>query len=282
MTQLPGKPETVASRLAQLPKAQIVQREDFAEDLFVIWLEPQVPFAFKAGQYITIGSGGIERPYSIASAPYEPRIELFIEHVLPENGGKLTPLLWTQRVGEIVSMRPRAKGLFVFKPQYRDHVMVATVTGIAPFVSMLRQYLHDGPRGDRFFILEGASHDNEFGYDRELTALAQKYPEWIQFVPTVSRPQSERNAQWRGQTGRVNTLVEEHLSLWGLQPQDALVYACGNPGMIEDIKQRLGPQGWTVLEERFWKDEKVRPSVASPAKRVSIRGLGQPAGDTHI
>ena len=83
-------------RLANLPKAWIVKKREVAEDLFTIWLRPEVPFTFKPGQYITIGTGGIERPYSIASAPYEETIELFIEHVLPENGGKLTPLLWAQ------------------------------------------------------------------------------------------------------------------------------------------------------------------------------------------
>ena len=90
-------------RLAKLPKAWIVKKQEVAEDLFTIWLRPEVQFTFKPGQYITIGTGGIERPYSIASAPYEDTIELFIEHVLPEYGGKLTPLLWAQHVGEHVS-----------------------------------------------------------------------------------------------------------------------------------------------------------------------------------
>jgi ferredoxin-NADP reductase len=91
--------EQQIDRLAKLPRATIAKKQEVAEDLFLLWLRPEVPFNFKPGQYITIGTGGIERPYSIASAPYEDMIELFIEHVLPEHGGKLTPLLWNQHVG---------------------------------------------------------------------------------------------------------------------------------------------------------------------------------------
>ena len=83
----------------------IVRRRDYTGDLFVIWLKPDVEFRFAPGQYITIGAEGIERPYSIVSAPYEPEIELFIEFVLPEHGGKLTPLLYARHVGD----RPPAR-----------------------------------------------------------------------------------------------------------------------------------------------------------------------------
>ena len=248
-------PAQAASRLDQLPKAKIVKRQDFTDDLFIIWMETGVPFSFKPGQYITIGAGGIERPYSIASAPYEPLLELFIEYVLPEYGGKLTPLLWAQHVDDVVSMRPKPKGIFTFQPQYRNHVMVGTVTGIAPFISIIRQYLHDGGSGHRFFFMEGASHQDEFIYDKELGALAERYPDWVQFIPTVSRPQAPRNATWKGRGGRVNTLVEEYLATWELGKDDTLVYACGHPGMIEDLKQRLLPQNWNLTEERFWKEE---------------------------
>ena len=248
-------PVQAAARLEQLPKAKIVKRQDFTDDLFIIWLETGVPFSFKAGQYITIGAGGLERPYSIASAPYEQLIELFIEYVLPEYGGKLTPILFAQHVGDVVSMRPRPKGIFTFQPKYRDHVMLGTVTGMAPYVSMIRQYLHDGASGHRFFFLEGASHYNEFIYDQELGALAERYPDSIKYIPTVSRPKEPRNANWTGRVGRVNTLVEEYLAAWDLKKEDTLVSACGHPGMIEDVKARLLPQDWSVLEERFWKED---------------------------
>ena len=242
-------------RLAKLPKAWIVKKQEVAEDLFTIWLRPEVPFTFKPGQYITIGTGGIERPYSIASAPFEGTLELFIEHVLPEYGGKLTPLLWAQHVGEYVSMRPRAKGIFTFQPQYHNHVMLGTVTGVAPFVSMFRQAIHDRTRGHHFFIMEGASHQDEFVYDSELERRADELPDMLTFVPSVSRPLAERNHSWTGQTGRVNTIVEEYIAKWSLAKDDTLIYLCGNPGMIEDVKGRFGAMGWKVMDERFWKEE---------------------------
>ena len=107
--------------LSRFPRAYVAKKQEVAEDLFLLWLRPDEPFRFKPGQYITIGLDGIERPYSIASAPHEHLIELFIEYVLPENGGKLTPKLWNLHVGDSVSMRPRAKGLFVFQPQFHHH-----------------------------------------------------------------------------------------------------------------------------------------------------------------
>jgi len=254
-SQQTQQPHPGESKLNNLPRAKIVKREDFTDDLFIVWLETGVPFSFKAGQYITIGAGGLERPYSIASAPSEPLIELFIEYIWPEYGGKLTPLLWAQHVDDIVSMRPKPKGIFTFKPKYRDHVMVGTVTGIAPYVSVIRQYLKDGLEGHRFFFMEGASYQNEFIYDKELSALEERYPDWIKFVPTVSRPQHEHNASWQGAKGRVNNIVEEHLEIWGLNKDETLVSLCGHPGMIEDLKERLLPKGWSIEEERFWKDE---------------------------
>lgn len=247
--------EKQLDRLAKLPKAWIAKKQEVAEDLFLIWLRPEVPFTFKPGQYITIGTGGIERPYSIASAPHESMVELFIEHVLPEHGGKLTPLLWAQHVGEFVSMRPRAKGIFVFQPQYHNHVLVGTVTGVAPFVSMVRNAIHEKMRGHHFFVMEGASHQDEFVYDAELERLSENYPEMITFIPTVSRPQAERNMGWNGATGRVNTLVEDYLAKWSLPKDDTLIYLCGNPGMIEDVTERLEAKDWHVDSERFWKED---------------------------
>ena len=104
-------------------------------------------------------------------------------------------------------------------------------------------------------MLEGASYKDEFVYDKEFVELASRYPENIKFVPTISRPAEEKNSGWDGATGRVNQIVEENISKFDLNADETLVYACGHPGMIEDVKSRMGDIGFDFVEERFWKDD---------------------------
>jgi ferredoxin--NADP+ reductase len=241
--------------------AEITRREDIAHDLWKIWLKPEQSFSFKPGQYCTIGAGGIERPYSIVSSPDEAEIELFIE-LVPLPDGNLTPILHKMGVGQTVTLRPRAKGIFVLQPKYRNHVLVGTVTGTVPYVSMLRKFLADPswpeyqvvPRFEhRFFVLEGASFIHELGYDEELGRLAAER-DFIDFMPSISRPDDPANEGWTGATGRINTLVEEYVAERGLKPHETCIYACGHPQMIEDVRERFEGTDFFFIEERFWKD----------------------------
>ena len=237
------------------PTAKLVERRQIAEDLMVIKLESSEPFKFKPGQYCTLGLGKIERAYSIVSAPYEKYLEIFVE-LVPE--GELTPKMFALKIGEYMSVRPRAKGIFVQDKKAHHHFMVSTVTGVAPSMSMVRQYLHDLENGDTtdkqvYYIMYGASYVGELTYDDEVNDLAVKYPEIVKFVPTISRPTESQNADWKGVTGRVNNIAEGYLAKFDLPKDDTKVYACGHPGMIEDMKEKLLPQGWNFIEERFWK-----------------------------
>ena len=233
--------------------AKLTKKEQLTEDLWKMWLKPEEKFDFKPGQYCTIGSGGIERAYSIASSPDEDQIELFIELVPPPDGN-LTPLLNELNVGDTVTMRLRAKGIFVLKPEFKNHVMVGTVTGVAPYVSMMRKHLKESESSNKnFIILEGASYLDEFGYDEELISL-DKSNNNVTFEASVSRPDEERNDSWTGYKGRVNNILLDRLDEWGLNPSETIVYACGHPGMIEDVKEKLENTDYTFLEERFWKD----------------------------
>ena len=240
----------------QLEMIEIVKREDQTKDLSLMWLTKPEGYTFKPGQYCTIGHDGIERAYSIASAPHEELIELFIELVPLNEGGVLTPMLWNLEVGSKVTIRPRAKGIFTFKPEKLNHLLVSTVTGVVPYVSFIRDYLHSKNSFEHnFFVLEGASYTNEFVYDKEFEELAGKYPKNIKFVPTISRPGEEKNSGWCGTTGRVNQIVVENISKFDLDANETLVYACGHPGMIEDVKGKMGNIGFDFIEERFWKDD---------------------------
>lgn len=239
----------------KLAETKVLERRELTPDLWLMWVEKPEGFAYKPGQYCTLGVDGIERAYSIASAPHEDALEIFIELVPYEEGGHLTPLLYDLKPGDALTIRPRAKGIFTFNPNFKNHVLVATVTGVAPYVSYIRDYLHRGETGHRFFVLEGASYQDEFGYDDELSRCAEERPDLAAFVPTVSRPDDARNAGWQGETGRVNAIVESQVERLGLTHADTLIYACGHPGMIEDVKARMIPKGFAFDEERFWKED---------------------------
>jgi len=244
----------------QLPRAEVVARRDVARDLFILWLRPEVPYAFTPGQYCTIGVDGTERPYSIVSAPHEPALELFVE-LVPH--GELTSKLDRLRPGDVVSLRPRAKGVFTLDARAASHLMIATVTGIAPFVSILRDALHRGAPTRRFVVLHGGSYQDELAYHEEVERLAARHPGTIVYVPTVSRPADPRNCPWRGATGRVNTLVDAAVDRFALTPTDTAVYACGHPGMVTDVARHLGAKGFAVREERYWTEkdaDEPRPS----------------------
>ena len=234
-----------------LPRATIVHRQELTAELWIIKLLPEISFSFKPGQYITIGVNGIERPYSIVSAPHEELIELFIE-LVPE--GDLTPLLYEMDVGSSVSIRPRAKGLFTLDPNYTHHLMVGTVTGSVPYISILRDYFENRTLSGIFHILEGASYIDEFAYFNEFSTLAADNPSIVYYLPSISRPKEIRNSEWKGSQGRINNLVEQYIDNVGLSKTETLVYLCGHPGMITDVKSQLLPLGWNIKEERFWKE----------------------------
>jgi NAD(P)H-flavin reductase len=234
-----------------LPRAKLMERRGITEDLMVIKLEPEDgPLKFKPSQYCTLGLDGVERAYSIVSAPHEPLLEIFVE-LVPD--GELTPRMFRMQVGDWISIRPRAKGLFTMNQKVHHHFQVATVTGIAPYVSIIRDYLHGGSQGHKFYVLYGASYVDELTYDAELSKLAAEHPDVIQFIPTISRPSEERNAGWQGAQGRVNDIVEEYMAKFDLPQDDTMVYACGHPGMIEAVKEKFAAKGWKFKEERFWK-----------------------------
>ena len=239
-------------RIPKLAEARVLKRRDITSDLWLMWIEKPEGYTFKPGQYCTIGLDGVERAYSIVSAPHEDSLELFFE-LVPE--GELTPELWTLKVGDTVSIRPRAKGLFTLDPTLPKQLMVATVTGVVPYISFVRDYIHHGRQGNHLYVLQGASYHNEFAYDAELEVLAKRNPDLLTYVPTVSRPGETRNNGWAAETGRVNTIVQRHIEKLGLTPDDTMVYVCGHPGMIEDVKARLIPKGFQLKEERFWKED---------------------------
>lgn len=242
----------------------ITERRDLSHDLWVIKVRPECQVAFRPGQYVTIGvhvdGRLIERPYSIVSSPEEPELELFIELV---DEGELTPHLHRIGEGDEVVVRRKTKGLFLRGAPVatEDHLFVATVTGVAPFASLLRTLSRRHRAGEwstdrRIVLLLGASRSYEFGYLEEMTRLAAEMP-WFEFVPTVSRPWEDPG--WPGETGRVEDVLRKWADHFELRPQTTGVYLCGHPEMIRNargIMRRRGFADAAIHEEQYWPEGK--------------------------
>src|SRR5271166_1782560 len=158
--------------------AKIVARKDVAEDLFILQVDTGGPFHYLAGQYATLGVEAegkrVERAYSLCSSPYEQQLEFFVERV---EGGELSPLLHAMDKGAPLLLRRFAKGRFTLdlRSGRQNHLLLSTVTGVAPYVSYVRTLYTDWkkggtpmPGGHRLYCLHGASRSLEFGYREEL------------------------------------------------------------------------------------------------------------------
>jgi ferredoxin--NADP+ reductase len=247
-----------ASQYSQLT---LLERVDFSEDLAVFRLRADEPVDFTPGQYATLGllddgnDRPLLRPYSVVSAPGKTDLEFFIERV---EEGDLTTKLWELDQGADVWMRDKIVGRFTLAPSYSYHLMAATVTGVGPYVSIIRDQLRalragtlERPRP--MMVLHGASRSWELGtYLEELTALAEQ-ADWFEYVPTVSRPWEDPD--WDGEYGRVEDVLRKYLDAGPFPADETAAYTCGHPQMIEKaqgIFERAGFAEDAIHEEKYF------------------------------
>jgi ferredoxin--NADP+ reductase len=249
--------------------ARVLQRRDVSPDLWTLRIDPGGPFKYLAGQYATLGvehdGKKIERAYSIVSSPYEDALEIFVE-LVPH--GDLTPNLFRLKEGDTLVCRKIAKGHFTLdlRSGRTQHLLVSTVTGIAPFVSFVRTLYRDWKNGDspmpgdhKLFCLQGASRALELGYREELERHAAEVP-WFKYVPTVSRPWEDSN--WKGEKGRVDDLLRKYMDAWELRPETTTAYLCGHPKMVENGRGILQRAGWKkdAMQEEAYFHQSIKES----------------------
>ena len=225
----------------------VLELEWLTDNLVRLKLQRPPGLEYGAGQHVKLALGGVKRTYSLVSAPHEGTLEFFIE-VVP--GGAFSSALAGLGVGDRVALAGAPKGDLAIDRRHSVHLMLATVTGVAPYVSMLRDITRAGTTPQRFIVVHGASHQDELGYRSELEALAERH-ERVVYVPTVSRPEAARNAGWAGEVGRVPEVAERLVEAYGLSPETTRVYACGNPGMVERASALFDERGFEVETERF-------------------------------
>jgi ferredoxin--NADP+ reductase len=262
--------------------ATVVGREEINPQLVILRVRPAGElFDFKPGQFAVLGMLGqaprveesapeetpaepdklIRRAYSIASASVERRyLEFYLTLI---TSGALTPRLFALAHGGRLFLGPKATGVFTLDrvaPE-KSVVLIATGTGLAPYVSMLRTMLVND-RQRRFVVVHGARFSWDLGYRGELESLARMRPNFT-YIPSITRP--DQDPHFIGYAGRIQTLLEqgvvERESGVVLDPAQTEVFLCGNPEMVKTATALLqargfagkgGPGPATVHVEEYW------------------------------
>lgn len=237
---------------------------------------------YQAGQYITLGmdtpAGFVARAYSIASCPLE--LDAYQLYIVRVDGGALTPHLFDAPADTPVWVMPPKGHFTLAEAQARTVVMVATGTGLAPFLGQIRTLyrLHEVgvPAGYRVVLMHGCAHADEFGFRDELLAYARARSDDFDFSYLTTASRADEGHGWSDEhgSGRVNEVFRSLFDLPTdarrpvtlpkdvdkvklrnlIRAEPAALMVCGNPGMIDHLREparQLGMTGFMV--EEYWK-----------------------------
>ncbi|NPD45841.1 MULTISPECIES: ferredoxin--NADP reductase [unclassified Lentimicrobium] len=186
----------------------------------------------------------IKRAYSIASTSTADYVEFYITLV---HSGALTPRLFNLNIGDKVFMGKKGVGMFTLDsvvPE-KNIVLIATGTGVAPYMSMLRSDALK--RKGNIMVVHGAANSWDLGYSSELQLLESMFDQFT-YLPTITEPQKEP-AGWGGDTRFIEKIWEGGVAKekWGFDPtaDDTEIFLCGNPRMIESMVALLEKDGFT-------------------------------------
>jgi CDP-4-dehydro-6-deoxyglucose reductase, E3 len=155
--------------------AVIADVERIAADVLRVTLAPGRPFAYSAGQFLTlIREDGLARAYSLASLPTESQLEL---HVRVLHRGAMSGWLGSPAaLGSSVRLRgPTGDCCYVPGAPEQSLVLAGVGTGLAPLWGVLRAALAAGHHGN-IELWHGARTPDALYLTDELTRLSVKHP----------------------------------------------------------------------------------------------------------
>jgi len=278
--------------MASYTTEKILQVHHWSDRLFSFSTTRSQGLRFDSGQFVMLGldSGDgrrISRAYSIASANYEDHLEFYSIKV---PGGAFTSRLQSIATDDALQVSAKPTGTLVLrdlKPG-RRLFLLATGTGVAPFMSLIR----DPETYDRFehvYLARGAARLADLAYARSVIDGLEADPYLGEMVrgrlhdyPTTTREPS-------GNRGRLSTLTEsdklfDDLGIEPLDPAEDRAMVCGNMRMVADMGRILeakglaaspgiGVPGDYVIERAFVESSAPKPRAAALTEALAGASL---------
>jgi ferredoxin/flavodoxin---NADP+ reductase len=240
----------------------------------ILWIHPWAPnlfsfrltrfkgFRFTPGQFARLGvkkpdpnnpknpSGEkiVWRAYSIVSADYDEHLE-FYSIVVP--GGEFTSELARLKVGDTVYVEKTNYGFLTLDrfEKGADLWMLATGTGLAPFISMLWDP-HTWDRYENLIVVHSVRYPNELAYADTIESF-RRHELFADMAGKLHSAQTITRGNVPGAlTRRIPAAIEEgSLEVQvghRFDHQRSRIMICGNPEMVDDTRKLLASRGYTT------------------------------------
>ncbi|EMC7873208.1 ferredoxin--NADP reductase [Acinetobacter baumannii] len=222
-------------------------------------------FKFTAGQFarigLKVGDELVVRAYSVVSSPFDETLEFF-SIVVPD--GAFTSNLQHLKVSDELYLEKIPYGYLTLaryqQPLPHDLWLLATGTGLAPFLSMLQDF-ETWSNYQKINLVYSVRTAAELAYVDRIQEIAETFGEGhlgFKFIPIITRDPSAPLHE------RLPVLIEngelEKAAGLELSPASSHVMLCGNPQMVDDTKEALKCRGLTmnrrgegnIAVENYW------------------------------
>jgi len=267
----------------------VLSKTTWTPNLFSFTVSRPESFKFTAGQFVRLGvnpsqlkyyqeqndaddaatdaalNENIFRAYSIVSSPFDEVLEFF-SIVIPD--GAFTSQLQHLQVGDELLLNTMPFGFLTLaryqKPLPKDLWLLATGTGLAPFLSML-QDLKTWEDYEHIVLAYSARSIEELAYVEQIERLQEDFgtlvenPAKLIFIPIVTRETVEGALSERLPKLLLEGRLQERAGI-ALDIDTTHVMLCGNPDMVEDTKEALKTLGLVmnrrgegnIAVENYW------------------------------
>ena len=238
--------------MTNIHSERILEVQHYTDRLFRFRVTRPQSLRFRSGEFVMLGlpdeAKPVMRAYSIASPAWDESLEFFSIKV-PD--GPLTERLQKIQVGDEILLRPKTTGTLVndaLLPGKRLF-MLSTGTGIAPFVSLMR----DPETYEKFesvILTHTCRTVGELKYGFDSVAAAKDDPLVGEAASIRLKHFASTTRETSSYNGRITRLISSgdffaSLGIPAFDAQHDRVMMCGSIGMIKDVKDMLEPKGFT-------------------------------------
>jgi ferredoxin--NADP+ reductase len=211
-------------------------------------------YRFVPGQFARLGVNGeaegsiVWRAYSIASAAHDEHLEFF-SVVVPN--GQFTSRLSKLKEGDPIYVERKSYG-FLTTDRFeagKDLWMLATGTGLAPFLSILHDFA-TWEHYDNLILVQSVRTQQELAYEELIRGFegSEYYGEFahkLRYARIVTREPVPGTLRDRVTKLLSNGVLEENIGV-KLDHDRSRIMLCGNPDMVEDSRRILTDRGFRL------------------------------------